>query len=188
MSLSKIDFETTPYEFLLVKNKDLIEGDFESTIQEFTDYFHQDSWEDIRLHIVKMYVLKLDGKIMGYVTLANAHLRHDATGPIESKELNGPVPALLISHLAVHKDHQRRHVGQTMLKEIFASVVPKITPLTGCRYVLLNPRNDKGVRDFYDDYGFDYYPKLIDQRVKDEKTGEMHDKTRDAFLYDLLKK
>lgn len=188
MSQNKIQFETTPYEFLLVNDQDLIDGDFESSVDEFTKYFHQDSWEDIRNNIVKMYVLKLEGKIMGYVTLANAHIRHDATKEIKTKEINGPVPALLISHLAVAKDEQRRHVGQTMLKEVFASVVPKITPLAGYRYVMLNPRADQGVRDFYADAGFDYYPRFVDQRVTDEKTGKVFDKTRDACLYDLLKK
>lgn len=187
MSQDKIQFETTPYEFLLVTDQELIEQKFESSIEEFTTYYHQDCLEDLRHHIVRMYVLKVDGKIMGYVTLANAHIRHDAIEPIVAKGINGPVPALLISHLAVHKDHQRRHVGQTMLKEVLGSVVPIITPLTGCRYLMLNPRDDQGVRDFYLDAGFDYYPRMIDQRVTDEETGKTYDKTRDAFLYDLLK-
>jgi len=179
LSLNKIDFEITPYDFLLVADKDLIEDDFESSEQEFTDYFHRDGWQDILEKIVKMYVLKLDGKVMGYVTLAMAHIRHDATAEIKAKEINGTIPALLISHLAVHKDHQRRHIGQTMLKEIFGYIVPEITKRAGCRYVMLNPRDDQGVRDFYIAYGFDYYDKFL----ADGKS----DKTSDAFLYDLKK-
>ncbi len=85
MSQDKIDFQTTPYEFLLVTDKELIEQKFESTIKEFTEYFQKDSWEDIRHHIVKMYVLKIDGEIMGYVTLANAHIRHAKWGFSKSK-------------------------------------------------------------------------------------------------------
>lgn len=82
------------------------------------------------------------------------------------------IPALLISHLAVHKKFQRRGFGTKLLKLVF-HIASKLHPLAGCRYVMLNPRDDEGVRQFYDKYGFEYYSNFND------------DKDSDAFLMDL---
>lgn len=177
MSHDKIDFDSIHYEFLLITDKDLIESDFTSEEKEFTDYYHMDSWQDVLERLVKMYILKIDGKVMWYVTLAMAHIRNDATPQIKEKGINGTVPALLISHLAVRKGNHRRGIGKAMLKNIFGSVVPELHSRAGCRYVMLNPRDAQYVRDFYTDFGFDYYDKFL----ADGKS----DKESDACLYDL---
>ncbi len=54
--------------------------------------------------------------------------------------------------------------------------------MAGCRYVILNPRDDQGVRDFYINYGFEYVEKLKDGRESDNKSNNK----RDAFLFDLI--
>ncbi len=96
---------------------------------------------------------------MGYVTLAMAHIRPDATEEIKEKRVNGNIPALLISHLAVRKDFLRRGIGTSLLDLVFATV-PELEKWAGCRYVMLNPRDDQGVRDFYIKYGFKYEPNF----------------------------
>ncbi len=174
MSLSKIDFTTIDYEYYKVPNTDPLDDDFKSEIQEFTDYYHRDSLQDIREKLVQMYVLKIEGKVMGYVTLAMTHIRNDVTEAIKEKDVNGTIPALLISHLAVRAGHNRRGIGHELLDMIFSRLVPKLKKFAGCRYVMLNPRDDAGVRKFYDDYGFDYAENA------------MNDKESDAFLYDVI--
>ena len=75
-----------------------------------------------------MYVLKVNDKVWGYITIAMAHLKADATKEIKNMEVNGTIPAVLISHLAVHKiNHQRQHVGKVMLKKIILIITKKIT-------------------------------------------------------------
>ena len=167
-----MDFNNKNVTFYKVQATDLLDDDFESTIEEFTNYYHIDCLQDIRERLAQVYLLKLSGKVIGFVTLAMAHIPPNATKEIRAKEVNGNIPALLISHLAVHKDYQRRHVGMTLLDFIF-DIVPTLVSLAGCRYVILNPRDDQGVRDFYTNYGFQYYANLND------------DKKLDAFLMDL---
>lgn len=126
-------------------------AEFESSEKEFTDYFHNKGLFDIQ-DLVKMYVLKQNDIVLGYVTIVMAHLKNEPTPQIKSKEINGNIPSLLISHLAVHKNYLRQKVGTIKLNEVFVSVVPKLTKLAGCRYVMLNPRDDLGVHVFYKKY------------------------------------
>ena len=160
--------------FYMVTEKKMPDDRFESSVEEFTDYYRTESLQDIRERLVRMYVAKHGNLVVGYVTLAMAHLRHDATDEIRAKEVNGNIPALLISHLAVHKNFHRRGIGTQLLNLVF-HIAPKLERWAGCRYVMLNPRDDGGVRDFYNNYGFTYYPNIND------------DRERDAFLMDLKK-
>ena len=98
-------------EYCQVKENDLPDDNFESRVEEFTEYYCTDSLQDIREKLVRMYFIKYLRHVIGYVTLTMAHIRHDATDPIKAKQVNGNIPALLISHLAVHKDFQRQGVG-----------------------------------------------------------------------------
>lgn len=160
-------------EFVRRDELDSHDQSFESSISEFTEYYKMQSHFDVNEKLVRLYELKQNNKTIGFVTLATAHIRSDATPEIREKEVNGNIPSLLISHLAVHKDFQRKGIGTAFLDFIFFQLVPQIKSISGCRYVLLNPLDDKGVRAFYHQYGFKYYSNLND------------DKESDAFLMDL---
>ena len=165
-------FDITNAEYYQVKENELLDGLFESDIDEFTEYYRIEYLYDVREKLVCMYLIKFNEVVLGYVTLTMTHIRSDATKKIEAKEVNENIPALLISHLAVHKDFQRRGIGSALLDLIF-ELVPQLEKFAGCRYVMLNPRNDQNVRDFYTAYGFDYYNNF------------KSDKESDAFLMDL---
>ena len=145
---------------------------FEFSINEFTEYYHIQSVFDVQHKLVRLYEFRLDDKTIGFITLAMAHIRPTATVEIKEKEINGNIPALLISHLSVHKDFQRRGIGTMLLNYVFA-IVPQIESLVGCRYILLNPLDDQGVRDFYLSNKFRYYSNF------------KNDRESDAFLMDL---
>ena len=145
--------------FYVVEEGDMPDVGFESSVKDFTDYYHIHSLYDISERLVRMYVAKHGGWVVGYVTIAMAHLKHDATNEIRAKEVNSDIPALLISHLAVHKNFCRQRIGTRLLNLVF-HVITRLEHWVGCRYVMLNPRDDQGVRDFYNNYGFVYYPVL----------------------------
>lgn len=126
--------------FYMVTEGEMPDDIFESGAEEFTDHYRTESLQDIRERLVRVYVAKR-GNLVGYVTLAMAHLRHDATDEIRAKEVNGNIPALLISHLAVHKNFHRRGIG-THLLNLVLHIVPGLERWAGCRYVMLNPRDD----------------------------------------------
>ena len=158
--------------FDMVKEDSIFDDGFESSVKEFTDYYRIQGRYDVQERLVSMYVAKRGDKVVGYVAIAMAHLKHDATDEIRAKEVNSDIPALLISHLAVHKNFCRQRIGTRLLNRVFRTI-RKLKRRIGCRYVMLNPRDDQGVRDFYANYGFEYCQDIND------------DRNRDAFLMDL---
>ena len=113
--MTKIDFSKHDVRYSKVSESDLLDDGFESSVEEFTTYYHIDMLGDIRERIVRTYRMILDGTVVGYVTVSLAHLKPDATRAIKKKETTSNIPALLISHLAVHKDYSRRGIGGELL-------------------------------------------------------------------------
>ena len=107
-----------------------------------------------------------------------AHLRSDATPDIAKKGFESNVPALLISRLAVDEIFQGYGVGLKLIYTIIKNLNHKLKKTTGVRYLMLNPRNDEGVRTFYHRLGFEYIERLVD--------GGALDTEKDAFLFDLI--
>ena len=80
--------------------------------------------------------------------------------------------ALLISHLSTRKDYERKKVGTILIDEVLKIAIEQ-SKLVGCRYLLLNPIDDPGVKKFYRTYGFSYVDNL------------KIDKEADAFILDI---
>ena len=154
------------YEYYQIDEQYILENAFTSSVKEFTDYYHRDSIQDMSNWLARMYVIERNSQVLGYVTLAMARLRSDATKKIKKIGVNENIPALLISHLAVHKDFQRCKIGTKLLDLVF-ELVPKLQKWAGCRYVLLSPRNDSSVMAFYDNYGFEHPPNFKDDKYSD---------------------
>ncbi|MBI1658847.1 MAG: GNAT family N-acetyltransferase [Thaumarchaeota archaeon] len=91
--------------------------------------------------LVRMHVIERNNQVLGYDTLAMARLRSDASEKIKELRVNENIPALLLSHLAVHEDFKRRKIGTKLLDSVF-ELVPKLQKRAGCRYVVLSPRDD----------------------------------------------
>lgn len=83
-----------------------------------------------------------------------AHMKKDE---YEDLHINtfGNIPALLIGHLATHKDHEHKGVGRYMVSWVISKAI-EFSETVGCRLVMLNP--DKDVIGFYDKLGFTYVP------------------------------
>ena len=171
--MTKIDFSKHDVEYPQVSESDLLDDGFESSVEEFTAYYHINKLGDVRKRIVRVYRMVLDGTVVGYVTVSLAHLKPDATRAIKTKETTSNIPALLISHLTVHKNYLRRGIGSELLDMVFSKIVPGIESRAGCRYVMLHPRDDPEVHAFYKKCRFEYEPRS--DRNSD----------RELFLFDL---
>lgn len=164
--------DNSNYKIVKIEKTDRRDKTFESSIKEFTEYYHIQSVFDMQHKLVRLYEFRLDSKTIGFITLAMTHIKPTATVETKAKEINGNIPALLISHLSTHKNFQRCGIGTRLLDYVF-TIIPQIESLVGCRYILLNPLDDQGVRDFYLSNNFKYYSNFED------------DKESDAFLMDL---
>ncbi len=70
MSLDAVDVK-----FERLGSTDPIDKTFESSDPEFTEYYQIQSQYDLQEGLAGTYLLKVDGRVVGYVSLAMAHLR-----------------------------------------------------------------------------------------------------------------
>lgn len=154
------------FAYYQIEESDDPDATFKSSVEEFTTYYRVTGFYDIQERLAHMYVVMRNQQVIGYVTLAMQHLRYDATEEIKEKRVKYNIPALLISHLAVHEDFQRRGIGTKLLDLVFY-LAPKLTCWVGCRYAMLSPRHSKGVMAFYENYGFKHPPNFNDNKYSD---------------------
>ena len=178
VEFSRIDFNDNTLIRIrrVTKPEDL--GTFHCDTSEFNDYLGPEMIFDLKHHLTKIYSIEIAGIVAGYFDLTMAHLRNDATEAIIQKGIESNVPALLISRLAVDEIFQGHGVEKAMIQVILDKLIPKLKKFSGCRYLMLNPRDDAGVRCFYENLGFEYIARLVEGRPPDRE--------RDAFLFDLI--
>lgn len=139
---------TIPYNELHTREITGMENlaDFKCSKPAFAEYLRVTSVYDQDAHMGRTYVFVYKGRNVGYVVLAMAHLSKS-----EQKNLGidtyGDVPALLISHLATHKEYERRGIGRNMVVWTirYAKIISK---QIGCRVVLV--KSDPDVVRFYE--------------------------------------
>ena len=133
-------------------------GGFACSKPAFAEYLKSDAYYDQDAQMGRTYVFEYEGRIVGYIVLAMAHM------PVTKQhrrdiDTYGTVPALLISHLATHEQYERRGVGKNMLLWAI-SYGKKIAEIVGCRMVIVSA--DADVVDFYKKSGFVHGTKNAD--------------------------
>ena len=68
---------------------------------------------DIQQQLTQMYVAKHNNKVVGYITVSMSHIDPKTTNKTKEKQINENIPVILIGHLAVHKDYERRGMEQS---------------------------------------------------------------------------
>ncbi len=127
-------------------------SDFKCSNSKFAEYLAVSALYDQAEKIGQTWLFTYEGKIIGFITIAMAHMeknRHIQTDTF------GNIPALLIGHLATHKDYERKGVGQHMISWA-ASKATELSETIGCRVVMLNPEKD--AVKFYEKLNFKHIP------------------------------
>ena len=63
--MTKIDFSKHDVRYSKISESDLLDDGFESSVEEFTTYYHINMLGDIRERIVQAYHMVLDGTVVG---------------------------------------------------------------------------------------------------------------------------
>ena len=92
------------------------------------------------------------GRVVGFYALASASVeRRNATGAVR-RNMPEPIPAILLSRLAVDRGEQGKGLGRGLLRDAIIRSV-RAADLIGVRALLVDAIDDKA-RKFYSEFGF----------------------------------
>jgi GNAT superfamily N-acetyltransferase len=120
------------------------------------DYFHKHAYKNDQASISKCTVVLRDNDLVGYLCWNNAAVVKTGLDPADARGLPGyPMPAILISRLAVDVRFQRRGIAAEMLRWIFERCLDiadnPVAP--AFRFVFVDAI-DGNAKQFYQKYGF----------------------------------
>ena len=140
-------------------------ADFACSKEQFAEYLKVQAHYDQEEQVGQTWVFKYSGKIVGFITIAMSHMEMSECEELEI-DSSGNAPALLIGHLATHKDFERRGIGKRMVSWAITKA-EDYSESIGCRMVMLNPESD--VIGFYEKQKFVHVQHSDD----DEKSASM---------------
>ena len=141
----------------MIEIRALREGDdrtsFRSGDVDFDRFFHQFAGQNqFRHHLGVTYVAVQDRSVLGYATVAAAHVEIDDLPRAARRKLpRYPLPVLRFARLAVDQSTQGQGVGLQLLRFVLRLAL-QMADEYGCVGVVVDPKPD--AEAFYAKYGF----------------------------------
>lgn len=122
------------------------------------NYLHKRALANHSSGASRCHVSVHEGRVVGYFALAAASAQHVDVRAKVRRNMPDPIPALLLSRLAVDAKFQSRGLGRDLLFEAL-NLTLQAAELVGVRVLLVHALNDEA-RNFYEKY--DFGPSLTD--------------------------
>ncbi len=124
---------------------------FECRKQQYADYLREGAFDDQAKKVGQtwLFVYKKEC-VIGYITIAMAHLSRREHGKLESFP-HSNVPGLLVGQIATHRNFEGLGIGKAMI-DWAAAQAKEYQEDMGCRLIIVNP--DKDVVGWYEKIGF----------------------------------
>jgi len=104
----------------------------------------------------RCYVTCRGARVVGYYALASASIQHsDVTGKVR-RNMPDPLPAILLSRLAVDRNEQGSGLGKNLLRDAILRSV-EASEMIGVRALIVHALND-AARAFYSHFDFEPSP------------------------------
>ena len=107
----------------------------------------------------RTFVTCRDGRVVGFYSLAAASVERESTPGRVRRNMPDPIPAILLSRLAIDRAEQGRGLGKHLLREAIVRSV-RAAELIGVRALLVHAVSDEA-RSFYE--RFDFEPSTTDE-------------------------
>lgn len=116
-------------------------------------YIAQQATQDEKRNVSRTFMLVEDGQLIGYYTLANASVVESDLSEEQMKKMpRYPMPAVLLSRLAVDKGQQGKGVGKRLMVDFFRRVYA-ISKHSGVAFILVDAKDEKAA-SYYRDLDF----------------------------------
>lgn len=104
----------------------------------------------------RCFVTCRDGRVVGFYALASASVERRSTPGRVRRNMPDPVPAILLSRLAIDRKEQRKGLGAHLLRDAITRSVAA-ADLIGVRALLVHALHDEA-RAFYTHFDFEPSP------------------------------
>lgn len=116
-------------------------------------YIAQQATQDEKRNVSRTFMLVEDGQLLGYYTLASASVVESDLSDEQMKKMpRYPMPAVLLSRLAVDKGQQGKGVGKRLMADFFRRVYA-ISKHSGVAFILVDAKDEKAA-SYYRDLDF----------------------------------
>lgn len=147
-----MDFITVGYD----KSVDRTTFDCE-TYPALNSYISQSASQDEKRNVSRTFLYLEAGVLCGYYTLANSAVALTELSDEMAKRMpRYPMPAVLLSRLAVDKSMQGRGLGKRLMADFFRRVYA-ISKHSGVAFMIVDAKG-QGVVNFYEELGFTASP------------------------------
>lgn len=110
-----------------------------------------------KAHSAQTYVCCRDNVVVGFYSLAVGSVDPDAAPSRIMKGLaRHPVPIMILARLAIDKEHQRKGLGQALLKDALLRTA-QAADIAGIRCLLVHAKDDTA-RQWYESWEFEPSP------------------------------
>ncbi|MFT5314856.1 MAG: putative N-acetyltransferase YhbS [Candidatus Krumholzibacteriia bacterium] len=116
-------------------------------------YISQNASQDEKRNVSRTFLYLEGGVLYGYYTLANSAVALAELSDEQAKKMpRYPMPAVLLSRLAVDKGMQRKGLGKRLMADFFRRVYA-VSKHSGVAFMVVDAK-DQGAADFYEQLGF----------------------------------
>ena len=126
---------------------------FQSGDEQLDLFFRRYAGQNqFRHHIGTTYVAVEGEAILGFATVTVGHVEIENLPPsLRKKFPDYPLPILRLARLAVDRNAQGKHVGEHLLRAVFAAAI-ELREKLGCVGVVVDAK--AGAESYYSRYGF----------------------------------
>lgn len=104
----------------------------------------------------RCFVTCRDNRVVGYYALASAAVEHRNLPGRIRRNMPNPIPAILLSRLAVDRKEQNKGLGAHLLRDAISRCL-QAADVIGVRAILVHALHDQA-RTFYQHFGFEPSP------------------------------
>lgn len=160
---SSESIDLTKADFKILEEKDNV-SKFSCGVKEIDEFIHEEAMDFQNERLGVTYLLYIESKILGFVTLSMADLRKEKMESEDRLQIGKEnYPALQISQLAVYAELQQQGFGiGTFLCDFCLAKAWTFSEKVGCRFLVLNAR--RYALPFYGKYGFKLLPRQENRR------------------------
>lgn len=127
-------------------------NEFDSGVPSLDQWLKRRALANEAAGATRTFVSCLDGRVVGYYSLAAASVMHSIATPRARRNMPDPAPAILLARLAVDKAMQGKGLGADLLQDAVLRVLGAADAI-GVRVLLVHALSEEA-KGFYLKFGF----------------------------------